>query len=202
MPDRRRTFGPVVLLGLAGAGLAAIAGNKSWLEVNAPGGSCPPAPGFDYATLAREAPLAGALALVLLAAWGVLLVTRGRFRRVIAGLAALAAVGYLVTAIEAYWSLKRAALEDAVAAATSQGAGCPAATVHMNDWWLLALLVGAMSVVAALAAVRFAPSWPEMGTRYDSPQGEAAPAEPEGNLELWKALDEGHDPTEPDRPLD
>ena len=39
-------------------------------------------------------PLAGALALVLLACWGVLLVTRARIRRVVAGLALLVAVGY------------------------------------------------------------------------------------------------------------
>ena len=57
-------------------------------------------------------------------------------------------------------------------------------------------------MLSTLAAVRLTPSWPEMGTRYDSPTGEVAPVEPEGNLELWKALDEGHDPTEPHRPLD
>jgi hypothetical protein len=69
--------------------------------------------------------------------------------------------------------------------------------------WAWAALVGAIgSVLATLAAVRLTPGWPEMGTRYDSPAGEAAPVEPEGNLELWKALDEGHDPTESDRPLD
>ncbi len=70
--------------------------------------------------------------------------------------------------------------------------------------WYAAALIGAVgSVVATLAAVRFTPGWPEMGTSYDSPTGDAsAQAEPEGNIELWKALDEGHDPTEPHRPLD
>ena len=32
MADARRTFGPVVLVGLASAGLAAVAGNRAWVE--------------------------------------------------------------------------------------------------------------------------------------------------------------------------
>ena len=47
----------------------------------------------------RRVPLAGALALVALAAWGVLLVTRGRVRRVMAALAALASLGVLVAVV-------------------------------------------------------------------------------------------------------
>jgi Tryptophan-associated transmembrane protein (Trp_oprn_chp) len=47
--------------------------------------------------------------------------------------------------------------------------------------------------------VAWTPDWPEMGTRYDAP-GSAppppvAPPEEQSNLDLWKALDEGHDPT-------
>jgi hypothetical protein len=51
---------------------------------------------------------------------------------------------------------------------------------------------------AALAAVRFVPSWPEMGARYDAPAGartEDEDATPKENIDIWKALDEGRDPT-------
>ena len=57
-------------------------------------------------------------------------------------------------------------------------------------------------VLTTLLAVRLVPAWPEMGRRYDAPPGRRAPAEPQGNLEIWKALDEGHDPTDRQRPLD
>ena len=199
---RRRTFGPVVLLGLASAGLAAVAGSKPWLEVEPPGGECPAVPGVDYAALELSSPLAAALSLVVLAAWGVVLVTRGRFRRVVAALAVVASVGYLVTAIEAYSSLKQAALREAVEAGTAPWRDCPAASIWMNNtWWPAALVAGVLCVAASVAAVILVPSWPEMGTRYDAPAGartpgQARPADtPETNIDIWKAIDEGRDPT-------
>ena len=69
-----------------------------------------------------------------------------------------------------------------------------------------------LTLAAGLAAVRFIPSWPEMGTRYDAPTGaprtDASAATSDGpagagpdpaeksNRDLWKSLDEGSDPTE------
>ena len=197
MTDRRKTFGPVILVGLAAGALAAVAGTKPWLGVEPTGGSCAPVPGVDYTAFELDAPFAGALALVLLAAWGVVLVTRGRFRRVVAGVGLLAAVGYLVTAIEAFWSLKAAAREAAAAAGADVVPGCSVSVWMNNDWWPLALVAGALSVLAALAAVLWVRHWPEMGARYDAPSdGTREPVgEPETNLDIWKALDEGRDPT-------
>ena len=45
------------------------------------------------------------------------------------------------------------------------------------------------------------PGWPEMGRRYDAPADataeRAAPLpEEQENLDLWKAMDEGRDPTD------
>ena len=74
--------------------------------------------------------------------------------------------------------------------------GCVAASVWMNDWWLLALAAGVVGVLAAAAALLWAPSWPEMGTRYDAPNDSAtADRGADTNLDIWKALDEGKDPT-------
>lgn len=197
--SRRRTFGPVVLLGLAAAGLAAYAGSKPWLDVEAPGGECPAVPGFDYSSLALGSPLAAALGLVVLAAWGVLLVTRGWFRRAVAVLAAIASAGYLAVAVEAYWSLKPAAREDALERVGSVGPGCPAASIWLdNVWWPAALVLGVACIAAALLAVRLVPTWPEMGSKYDAPaggDGEGEAEVPTDNIDIWKALDEGRDPT-------
>ncbi len=38
------------------------------------------------------------------------------------------------------------------------------------------------------------PSWPEMGDKYDRPTGPPA-EQADDDLALWKALDEGRDPT-------
>ena len=64
----------------------------------------------------------------------------------------------------------------------------------------MAAVTSVVLVVAGALAVAWCPAWPEMGSRYDAPgaAGEAAPAVPaeeQTNLDLWKQLDEGRDPT-------
>ena len=196
MAEPRKTFGPVVLLGLASAGLAALAGTRAWVEMS---GSRSANSGAMASTLELtapgEMPLAAALSLVLLACWGVVLVTRRRARRAVAALAAVSAIGLLATTITAVFTLP-----DSFRTQVQLALGAVDVDSSFTAWYAAALVAAVGSVVATLAAVRFTPTWPEMGTRYDSPTGEAAPVEPEGNLELWKALDEGHDPTEPNAP--
>jgi uncharacterized membrane protein (TIGR02234 family) len=187
----RRTFGPVVVLGVAAAGLAAVAGHQPWAHGSAPGG-------LGELTAAQEAgrvPAATALALVVLACWGVLLVTRGAVRRVVAVLALLASVG-LVAAVVVGFGSAPDAVRDAY-----QDLGVADPDVSRSGWFWAAALGSVLSVVATLLAVRLAPAWPEMGRRYDAPAGQApeAPAakapEEQENLDLWKAMDEGRDPT-------
>jgi uncharacterized membrane protein (TIGR02234 family) len=65
-------------------------------------------------------------------------------------------------------------------------------------------LVGAVVALAAAAfAVRSLRAWPEMGSRYDAPTGRdrtdparTDPARME-DLDLWRAIDQGRDPTDP-----
>jgi hypothetical protein len=47
-----------------------------------------------------------------------------------------------------------------------------------------------------VVAVRFCPVWPEMGSRYDAPATRPQ-AEDLDDLDLWRAIDQGHDPTDP-----
>jgi len=192
---QRRTFGAVVGAGLLSAVLAAVAGRQPWAHGSAPGGF-----GELSATIeAGRVPAAGALSLVVLACWGVLLVTRGPVRRVVSVLAVLAALG-LAAAVVAGFSTApdnvRAAYRDL---------GVDKADVGLAGWYWVAVVAALLTLLTTLAAVRLVPGWPEMGRRYDAPadtalgrpeqdQPDQAPEEQE-NLDLWQALDEGRDPT-------
>ncbi|GAB2879067.1 Trp biosynthesis-associated membrane protein [Nocardioides pacificus] len=193
----RRTFGPVVLLGLATGTLAAVASGKTWAEVTDSQRA-----GMVGTGLLQEGgqmPLASALSLVVLAAWGVLLVTRRRTRRVVAVIALLASVGVLATVVAGWWqvpdSLRKSYAE----------VGITQVDVSFTGWYAAAAVAAVLSTLATLLALRWLGGWPEMGSRYDAPgssrgasQAEPALAPPQerSSLDLWKAMDEGQDPTD------
>jgi uncharacterized membrane protein (TIGR02234 family) len=194
-----------VLLGLATSGLAAVAGHRAMLRVpeehlKAIGASAYAGDEFNRV----EFPLAGALALVALACWGVLLVTRGVVRRVVAGLATVAAAGMLAVVVLGGFVQH----DDAAADLGSRlGLGGATVPVERTGWLWAALLTAVLALAAGAAALRFVGSWPEMGSRYDAPTGSPTGSsttdntaegerEEQSNLDLWKSLDEGTDPTE------
>jgi uncharacterized membrane protein (TIGR02234 family) len=186
VPQRDRSFGPTVLLGLTGAVLAAVAGTRPWASASGDAAGIK----VDAAvTGSQTAPLLATLALVALAAWGVVLVTRGRMRRVIAGVGLLACAGALVVLVDAF----DGAQEDAVEAVADRGATGDVLTASLSAWYFAA---GAGVVVTMLAfgvALVRSPRWPAMGSRYEAPAARAAtPADEE---DIWRALDEGRDPT-------
>lgn len=209
-PDRsrRRTFGPVVLVGLASAGALAVSGAQPWQSPDTGGDA---AGSTDQATAqitaaavggsALEAPLVTALGLVLLAAWGVVLVTRGRVRRGVAVLGALAALGAAVAAVVSL------VLDPAAPPTGIGGAELPGRlAASPTGWAWLGVAAAVVALAAVVVAVREVPHWPEMGSRYDAPTEAAAPGatpaaeatppvEERSNLDLWKAIDEGRDPT-------
>ena len=175
---RRSTFVPTVALGIASSGLTALAGSKPMLAV----------PKKDILQLvaqdAQKFAEVLSLALVVLACWGVLLVARGIARRIVAGLGILAALGVLVALVHRALSLSGSSYQ------------------QLTGWYWVGLVAAVVSLVAIVAAFRFAPTWPEMSSRYDAPTGAAGadaaadvPLEERSNIELWKSLDEGHDPT-------
>ena len=184
-------FGPVVGLGLAAAALAAVAGSRPWMvEADADGPTPDP---LGLVADAGEMPLGLALALVLLACWGVLLVSRGLARRIVAGLGLVAALGLAATVVVAFFTLP-----DQVLAAQMQ-ASLPRDDVfgsEISGWYLAAALGAVVSVATTFLAVRWVPHWPEMGSRYDAPGGAGEPRrEDPTSLDLWKSIDEGRDPT-------
>jgi len=198
-PERRaparRTFGPVVLLGVASAALAAWAASKPWVD----GTGAESAPGV--ATLdpgeVASSPLGTALAFVVLACWGVLLVTRGRFRQAIAALGVLAALGYAATVVWAPFTLPDHLVEQ-----VRRRTGATLDDTALTAWFWLACLAGLVVLASAVLALRLVRTWPEMGTRYDAPTGAStsgdggATGRPTDNIDIWKALDEGRDPTD------
>jgi hypothetical protein len=184
MVDRRRTFGPTVALGVLAAGLSAYAGGQDLAVF--PGSTAMHVYGGQ--DRGRDLPLLTALSLVVLAAWGVLLVTRGRLRRFVAALGALAAAGGVVT-VAAGISILREALP-----------GGPAGDLSpdLTGWFYVSFAAALSSLLAATVAVLWVRSWPEMGTRDDRPAdsgGSASVAALDDDLALWKALDEGRDPS-------
>jgi len=201
-PAGRRTFGPVVLLGVASAALAAWAASKPW--VDGTGADSSAEASVSVATTAAgeiaSSPLGTALAFVVLACWGVLLVTRGRFRRVIAGLSVLAALGYAATVVWAPFSLPDHLVEQ-----VRRRTGATLDDTALTGWFWLACVAALLVLASTVLALRLVRTWPEMGTRYDAPTGARAsggadPAQkpsdrPTDNIDLWKALDDGRDPT-------
>jgi len=183
---RTRSFGPTVLLGLAGAVLAAVAGSRTWAQ------SSGDAAGIRVtasATGSDSTPLAAALALVALAAWGVVLVTRGRVRRLVSVAGLAASTGALVAVGSGFGD----AQETARAAALARGATGDVLVSGLSAWYYLTGVGAALTAAAFVLATARAPQWPAMGAKYDAPA--ARRERPAADEDLWRALDEGRDPT-------
>lgn len=182
---RDRTYGPTVLLGLAGAGLAAVAGARTWATTEADAAGIR----VEAAVSGAESqPLVVALALVALAAWGVVLVMRGRLRRLVAAVGLLASAGALLNVVLGFDAVQ----DDALEAAVARGATGDTFDTALTAWYYLAGLGALLALAAFAVAVVRAPGWPAMGAKYDAPAGRAVPP---GDEDMWRALDEGRDPT-------
>ncbi len=185
-----------LLAGLLAAALAAVAGAKPWAELTASGRKLVPGAGSAANSTigsAGEAPLALALALVALAGWGAILVTRGRFRTVIAAIGTAAAAGLVVVAVVEFGDAP-----DSVRRAVGRAIGGTAdgGTAARTGWYWVGLVAAVVLLVSYAVAVRRIRRLPSMSSRYDAPGGAPQANEPTTNLEIWKAIDAGEDPTE------
>ena len=193
MPDSRRSsFGPTVLVGLAGGALTAVSATRDWATAT---GS---AAGADVSAPVQgstTAPLAIALALVALTAWGTVLVLRGRVRQVVSVVGAVASAGVLATVVRGFG----AARDDAVEAVVARGAIGTGVESSLTGWYFACGIGAALTLAAFVVAVGAARRWPAMGSRYDAPASRPAPlaTTPTEATEqdMWRALDDGRDPT-------
>jgi uncharacterized membrane protein (TIGR02234 family) len=176
-------------VGLGGAALALAGAAQPWAEATTrtPALRTVTADGTDVAALVLP------LALVSLAAWGTVLVLRARGRRVVSLLGLVASLG------------AAAAVAASVGSATDTAArmlgDVPTTSTGTTAWPYVAGAGALLSAIAFVVALVKAPSWPEMSARYDAPTtgspGPVTERPPEelSDAELWKALDEGRDPT-------
>lgn len=188
----RRVYAPVVLGVLAAGGLAFLALGRTWARAQVASEGLP----GDVVTVSGSDahPLASALAVVVVTGAIAVLATGGRVRRGVGVLIASSSIGAIV-AIAAGGSALDSTLKDAVAASPAfTGAGSVARS--STAWDLAAYAALAIAAVLGASVVALAPRWPTMSGRYEAPSATAAPAAPETEAEIWKALDEGRDPTE------
>jgi hypothetical protein len=177
--EARRTFAPVVVAAGMASGVVAWAGIQPWHVPTGTGAYRCDAPcvGSSY-----DAGNGWSFGLVMLACLGVVLVSRGRLRRLACIVGLLAAIGAVVAVVESFVNGAEE-VRDLV-----QQVGASAPDVSTTGWFWIGAVGSVAGVLAWLAAVAYVTSWPEMGQRYDRPQSDA----PE---DLWKAMDHGHDPT-------
>lgn len=181
---RDPSYLPTVLAGLAGAGLAAVAGSRQWAVTDADAAGIKV---HTSVTGAEAQPLVAASALVALAAWGVVLVIRGRLRRLVAAVGLVASAGALVSVALGFTAAQDAALEAAIAKGATD-----AFVTSLSLWYYLAGLGALIATAAFIVAVVRSPRWPAMGSRYDAPSARSGSTPDD---DMWRALDEGRDPT-------
>ena len=195
-----RSFTTTLGLGVVGAGLAATAGHRDWVSLSTSDSAQAAADWFWQNNPGiGQMPLFGALGLVALACWGVLLVSRGAWRRVVAGVGLVVGLGLAAT-----WISGLVTLRDDVESHVGDAELAPGWTVAWTPWFFVAGVAALLLVVAGVLALVRVPHWPTMGTRYDSPVAKPSATESvevEVDLseadptDVWKAIDEGRDPT-------
>lgn len=199
----RSTFVPTVVAGIGGTALTAVAGYQPMLRIPSDYLTSIGLQGFGGTdTTSVEFQLVGSLALVGLACWGVLLVARGRFRRTVAVLAVVASLGAVAALVVGGFVQDDDAARDLatqLGAASFAGGEPP---IDPTPWFWVGCAGALIALAAGVAAVRFVPTWPEMGSRYDAPTSSGAgspddgtPVEERSSIDIWRSLDEGEDPT-------
>ncbi|MFL6155202.1 MAG: Trp biosynthesis-associated membrane protein [Marmoricola sp.] len=183
-------FLPVVLGGVGTATITAVSSARAWFHLEVPTLASISASGSE---IRADMPLALALSLLVLASWGVVLVTGTRVRRLVLVVALLAGLGVLVCAVVAPFTLP-----DQIRRQLLDG---DHQTIFPTVSYVVACVAAVLMVGAVAVGWRLAPRWPVMSSRYDAPgadrtRAELDPATAEP-LEVWKALDEGRDPTAP-----
>ncbi|HYJ67125.1 MAG TPA: Trp biosynthesis-associated membrane protein [Nocardioidaceae bacterium] len=198
MTDRR---GLVVALvgGLAAGGLALLGVSRPWATVDIVAAGVPRSTIETAGTSA--VPWVGALTLVVLTGALAIIPTGPAARRVVGALVLLAAMGAAVGTL-----LAGPAIDDALAGDLAQspasGGVDDQAMVDAADhppWRWLTLGASVAGVAVGLLVVAHGHRWPTMGSRYDAPTraGGADDTASKGSddADLWKAMDEGRDPT-------
>lgn len=189
----RRLYGPSVLGAMATGGLAFFAASRTWAHTSVQASGVPTAP-VDVAGSEAVA-LVPALALVVVAAALAVLAASVRIRRAVGLLIVVVAVIGFVVILRA-----AGAIDNAVDAAVHDspafiGTNAPDVVSH-SVWRWVAATAFVLSALVGIVIMRFGALWSTMGRKYDAPKAHTAPKEVESEADIWKALDEGTDPTQ------
>jgi uncharacterized membrane protein (TIGR02234 family) len=89
--------------------------------------------------------------------------------------------------------------DDVAAAVVAKGGTAEHVGSSLTAWYWTCLLASLLCLAAFVVAVIAAPRWPAMGSRYDAPTTGAETTRQQGQpsteQEMWRALDDGQDPT-------
>ncbi len=142
-------------------------------------------------------PLAGALGVVVLAAFGAVVATRGLVRRALGVLIMVAAASIVAAALRT-----GSAGSQLEAELTAKGWSGGSYSTADQPWRWVALAAAVLCVVAGAAVAAYGPGWATMGPRYDAPTTAAESPEPARGAEemseadVWREIDRGRDPTQ------
>lgn len=188
----RRWYAPTVLGLLAMGGLAFLSSSRQWVSATVASDGLPS--DSVEITGSQALPLVGALALVVVTAALAVLATGGRVRRAVGAITVLAAVTGLWVVVTGGGSID-SAFADAVEQSPAFTGGEVPPSSQSVLWPVVAGVAFAIATVLGLLTVAVGHRWSAMSRRYEAPSG-AAPARPRTEADIWKALDEGRDPTE------
>ncbi|WP_162891153.1 Trp biosynthesis-associated membrane protein [Aeromicrobium sp. A1-2] len=190
--NTRRLLAPTVLGTVAAGGLAFFAASRTWAHVRVATDGLP-SDSVDV-TGTDAQPLVSALALVVLTAALAVLAASPRVRRVVGGftvLVAAAGVGIVL--------FGSSALDDAVGRAVEASpafTGSTAPDFSTSPWAYVTVLGFVLAAVLGGITAKFGATWPTMSSRYDAPAARPVVVTPQSDSDMWKALDEGRDPTQ------
>ncbi len=188
----RRWYAPTVLGLLAAGGVAFLAASRQWVDATVASDGLPS--DTIEITGSQALPLVSALALVVVTAALAVLATGGRVRRGVGVITVLAAAGGLWVVVTGDSSIDRA-FADAVEQSPAFTGGDVPPSSQSVLWPIVAAAAFAIATALGALTVVVGHRWSAMSRRYEAPTG-AAPTRPTTEADIWKALDEGRDPTE------
>lgn len=188
----RRLYAPVLLGTLAAGGLAFFAASRTWAHVQIATDGLP-SDSVDV-TGSEGQPLVPALAVVLVTAALAVLASSPRVRQGVGVVTVLVAVAGVAAVL-----LGGSTLDDAVRAAVEKSpayTGDGGRDFTTSGWKYVTVLGFVLAALLGAVTARFGATWPTMGSRFEAPAARPAVAAPQSDAEMWKALDEGRDPTQ------
>ena len=186
-----RLYVPVVLGMLVAGAIAWYAVTRVWATASTSGAGMPA--GSVSVTGRDGAPMLVAVAIVIVTAALAVVASGGWLRQLI---------GLVVAALALYSAAWAQSLDVGNAPMTKAVHASPVFMgarpdlVTYSQWQLVATVSFLGAAVLALAVAAFSRSWPHMGRRYERPVADEPAAGRMEQGDMWKAFDEGRDPTE------